>query len=1005
MARPGKSRSHFWRLLRIYFRRFRITVLLVLLVLLSAVIYLNQHGLPDFVKRPIVAKLRTHGLDLEFSRMRLRWHRGIVAEDVRFGSVEEPALPKLSAKEVEIDVNLRALSRLQLQVDSLGLRGGSLAWTTTETNAPVRTLIVSDIESTLRLMPGDEWRLDDFRAQFAGARFFLSGAVTNASAIRNWRVAQVKQTHRGPQWPDRLRKLAETLDQISFSSPPELRLTLDGDALDLQSFTARMTLSASGADTPWGKASNVLLTSRLFPGAGREVPHLELNLRAATANTPWADAAQLSVELNLDGSAAHTNLVDGTLSVRAASAQTRWAAVTNAQLTASWVHSMTNRIPLSGGGELRAVTVGTRWGDAGNIRLNASFGAAADSPIGNASWSWWTNLQPYHLDWDGELTGLRSESLVAEKVSCAGQWRTPLLVITNLHAELYGGAVTASATLDVATREAAFTVDSDFDVQKASPLLPPGARRWLARYTWAESPRVRGNGAVTLPSWTNRQPDWRAEVQPTLRLAGELAVTNGTFRGIQADWVRSHFTYTNLIWHLPDLEASRPEGRLRAVHVANDRTREFYFQVRGAIDPQSLRPVLSTNAQRGLDYFVCTQPPVVDGEIRGFWSQPDSIGFQGHLALTNFAFREQTADSVVSELRYTNRVLAFVEPRLWRGTQAMSAAGITADFNALRIHFTNGFSTADPMLVARGIGPKTAAGFEPYRFTQPPTVRVNGYAPLKDRDGADLRFIVDGGPFEWWNFRVPRIAGEVHWLNDRLILTNVQSEFYWGNATGRAEFDLNTKRAGTDFDFAASFANVNLAMLMADLSARTNQLEGWLSGQLVITKANSADSDSWQGYGRAGLKDGLLWQIPIFGVLSKPLDSVMPGLGNSRVTEAKAKFEIADGVIHSDNLEMRAPTMRLQYEGRVALDGRVDARVEAELLRDTWLIGRVVSLALWPVTKMFEYKITGTLEKPKSEPLYIPRLLLMPLYPFQTLEDLFTTEPKGANAPPVFKEP
>ena len=102
---------------------------------------------------------------------------------------------------------------------------------------------------------------------------------------------------------------------------------------------------------------------------------------------------------------------------------------------------------------------------------------------------------------------------------------------------------------------------------------------------------------------------------------------------------------------------------------------------------------------------------------------------------------------------------------------------------------------------------------------------------------------------------------------------------------------------------------------------------------------------------------------------------------------------------------MRAPAMRLQYDGQVTLDGRVDARVEAELLRDTWLIGRVVSLALWPVTKMLEYKITGTLEDPKAEPLYIPKLFLMPLTPFQTLEGLFSIEPKHTNAPPVFKEP
>jgi hypothetical protein len=306
--------------------------------------------------------------------------------------------------------------------------------------------------------------------------------------------------------------------------------------------------------------------------------------------------------------------------------------------------------------------------------------------------------------------------------------------------------------------------------------------------------------------------------------------------------------------------------------------------------------------------------------------------------------------------------------------------------------------------VARGIGPQTARTLEPYSFRQPPTAQVNGYAPLKGSSDADLRVTLDGGPFAWMMFKLPHVTAEVRWLGDTLVLTNAQSEFYWGDARGNAYFDFNRDKPGTDFRFDATATNVNLPLLMADLVTRTNHLEGWLSGRLVITSANSADSNSWQGYGNAGLHDGLIWDIPIFGILSKPLDAIVPGLGSSRVSAASARFSITNGVIFSDDLEMRAPALRLLYEGTLAFDGRVNARVDAELLRDAWLIGRVVSLVFWPVTKMFEYKITGTLSDPKSEPVFIPKLLLVPLHPFRTLEELFSEPPK-TNAPPVFKEP
>jgi hypothetical protein len=77
--------------------------------------------------------------------------------------------------------------------------------------------------------------------------------------------------------------------------------------------------------------------------------------------------------------------------------------------------------------------------------------------------------------------------------------------------------------------------------------------------------------------------------------------------------------------------------------------------------------------------------------------------------------------------------------------------------------------------------------------------------------------------------------------------------------------------------------------------------------------------------------------------------------------------------------------LRLQYRGTVDFDARVDARVEAELLRDFPGFGKAFSLALWPVTKALEYKVDGTLGKPEAKPLYIPEIFFKPWHPFKQL--------------------
>jgi hypothetical protein len=70
------------------------------------------------------------------------------------------------------------------------------------------------------------------------------------------------------------------------------------------------------------------------------------------------------------------------------------------------------------------------------------------------------------------------------------------------------------------------------------------------------------------------------------------------------------------------------------------------------------------------------------------------------------------------------------------------------------------------------------------------------------------------------------------------------------------------------------------------------------------------------------------------------------------------------------------------------------------------LFGPLVSIAFWPVTKLFEYKVTGSLDEPKTEPLYLlPKLVLIPLHPWRTLKGLLPEEPglTHTNSPPALK--
>jgi hypothetical protein len=220
---------------------------------------------------------------------------------------------------------------------------------------------------------------------------------------------------------------------------------------------------------------------------------------------------------------------------------------------------------------------------------------------------------------------------------------------------------------------------------------------------------------------------------------------------------------------------------------------------------------------------------------------------------------------------------------------------------------------------------------------------------------------------------------------------------------GWVHFQFTPKGQADLFSFHVRVEGTDLRAVLRDLEpGKTNKVEGTMSGELTITRADTLDWKSWQGHGHARLTNGLLWEIPIFGVFSPILNTILPGLGNSRARHADATYLITNSVIHTRDLEIRATAMRMNYEGWVDFERKVEGKMQAELFRDVPAFGFLISKILWPVTKLFEYKITGTLDDPKTRELYfVPRVLLMPLRPFKTLKDFLSAIEGTEQKPPA----
>lgn len=868
------DQPRFWSNWRAHFRMCRICVLLLIFALVCAVLWLNQIGLPDFVKQPIVNALRQRGIAFQFVRLRLNFIHGLVADNVLIGG-ETPGSPSLSLQELHLQLDYGALLQRKLQLRGVVLRQGTFTLPLSDTNDPSSVLTISHIQTELSFRTNDVWTLDNFEASFAGARFILSGELTHADQATNWDIFH--RTNSGAGQVE-FKKIANTLAQIHFHRSSLVSLDVRGDALDANSFLMRLGVNALSAQTPWGSASNIVVV----------------------------------------------------------------------------VHSIT---------------------------LTPKPGAALTSPV--------------EINWKARLSNLQTEPLDADFISCDGFWNASDLQLIRLDARLGGGDLHARAQLNLATRELSFTNSSCFNLNAVAALLTSKTDARLDQFSFPQPPQLQASGSMILPEWANRAPDyWRTVVQPTIRLNGALAITNAAFNGVTFDQIFAGFSYSNEIWTLPDVVLIRPEGALDIMGTENDATHDYQWHLYGKISPEIIQPFLTEKAAHQFENFTFNEPADLNADISGRLYDYDSIAASGHASLKEFSIRGEMVDQVETDFRYAHRVAEFLQPRLEAGAQKMQADGVRLDWPGDRIYFTNGLGTADPQQVANAIGPIPAQDLQYYHFLALPTARVNGYAPLRDPTNADLDFQVVGTtPLGWYKLKTRSIGGEIHWVGQTLILTNMAGSFYGGSGQASAFFDFKPHK-GANFSFTADLQNVDLHSLATDLSSPTNHLDGSFAGHFVVTRGYSGDWRTCDGYGYASLRDGLIWDVPIFGLLSPVLNTVSPGLGNSRATDASAQFIMTNGVVSTDHLIIHTTIMRLIYNGSVDLQGNLNADVTAELFRDVPGVGQVLSTVAWPAAKIFESKVTGTWKNPRSKPIYIPKIFLYMIHPFQTLEDIKLSQPQ-----------
>jgi hypothetical protein len=1056
MANPGSTRRTPWAWCRCSFRISRIVILSLVFLLLAGLTWLRLFGLPNFLRLQLVDELARRGIVANFRSLHFHWFRGLVAEDLRvaWGGTNNPGV-SIEIAEADLDVAppLSWRNRASL-LRGFSVRSGSVTLPLLVSNEPPVSLKLDDISAQIRFRPGDHWEIPRLAARLEGLQFELSANITNTAALRRPTPKSTADPGARERTLRLVRGFIQELRALTNASSATISVHLNVDGEHLPATHGDVFVAVPSATTPRGNLLDLRFSTRVQPPPEPGQPSsASVILELGELQTPQGGLSQLNFRAQLTGTSTPSIVTNATWDARVEhifvrgfrargaefSGTTRIPAVPDLRnaLLDTQLQGHANRLEIGRGkhepiavhapsfgihllaapsqlqpeqldGTLSAGSLSDILGTTGPARIQFAFAKtdpATSSPPPPAEVGPWVQAWPFTGHLDVQLTELQSSSLAIEQFRTVLDWKAPRLVIREIDATLHQGRLRARGDLNVLSRLATVTAESTFDLHGIDPILGPRSRENFLRYQWNQPPWVEAQAHVTLPPWTDLDVDWESVVKPTVRVDGRLKVGAGSFKGIPFDEAVSSISFDGANWRLPDLRTARPEGRQEIAIEYNEDTREYRIDARGRVLPPVLKPVLGEASSEIVDLFEFRSPVDAVVTVWGPWTEGTRQAIHGTISATNFTFRSQRFDQLEAVVGYTNRFLTAAPVRLTRDTGEAVAEGVGYDFADDRLWLTNAINTIDPNVAAAAISPSFPEKLVHYHFDTPPRIHANGTLRPRHTESADLTFSIRGGPFEFWRLKADTIETDLLWKGSTLTFTNISARFFDGTLAGNAFFDLTNPDDGS-YRFDAQIRQAELGKLLRHASSgRTNVASGQIDLDLRVDSARTADLNSWNGSGRAALQDGLLWDAPIFGFVSPVFNAVMPGLGNNKARAAEATFTLSNSVIQTRDMTIDCPPAKLFYRGTLDFDQRVDAKVEAQILGNFTPMGPLFGLILRPLTKLFEFRVTGTLSDVKAEPLYIPKFLLLPLQPLRFIFGLFGNGDASGRHPATNTQP
>lgn len=395
-------------------------------------------------------------------------------------------------------------------------------------------------------------------------------------------------------------------------------------------------------------------------------------------------------------------------------------------------------------------------------------------------------------------------------------------------------------------------------------------------------------------------------------------------------------------------------------------TKHYQGHVAGTLNPHVLKPVLTPNFRTIVEWFGIQEPLQGDVQIGGRLGDP-AISCYGPVQATNFTIRGVAIDSLEGDLNITNEVMHLTGVTLTR-PEGLARGDVHMAFSnqTLRLDVD---SRLDPRAVAEMLGPAVADFMAPFHLKGPTHVHVNGRLDYCNFSLNQLQAQVEaqGLGYDRWVADTAQFDLEV--TGHHLDFTNVTATAYGGTFSGHGALYPVGRDDHWRYEIKGRATGARLDELLA---ATLDETTGTLRGLLDITGRlagyiGEGTGPLATGTGRIKIRNGLLFETKLFSGLTAILSTIFPETSLFAQTDARGSFAIRNSRVYSRDIELMGSLFSIKASGRYGFDGDLRFRVEVQPLRKG-PVAALVRLATLPVTRLLEFRLTGTFETPRWRP-------------------------------------